>query len=232
MPDHREIYRLEPERYDEFVRCEDRQGNLLACLRRLVPLQGSDVVELGAGTGRVTGLLSPQVRSIRAFDAAAPMLEVARRRLERLETGNWLLAVADNACLPVPDGSADLAVAGWTFGHQTMWDPGGWRAPVDAAIGEMLRVLRPGGTALVFETLGPGHEVPFTPPAALGRYYARLADPHRFEWTWIRTDFEFASPAEGERLLRFFFGDELARAFVRSGRSVLPGCTGVWWRRR
>lgn len=231
MPDHREIYRLEPERYDELVRCEDRDGSLLPCLRRLAPLEGAEVVELGAGTGRVTALLAPHVRRIRAFDVAAPMLEVARRRLERLGVGGWELGVADNASLPVPDGSADLAVAGWTFGHQTMWDERGWRAPVEAALRELLRVLRPGGTALVIETLGTGHEVPFTPPEELGRYYALLADAFGFERTWIRTDFEFPSLAEGTRLLRFFFGEELARDFAARGRKVLPECTGVWRRR-
>jgi SAM-dependent methyltransferase len=232
MPDHRQIYRLEPERYDELVRCEDRDGNLLPCLRRLVPLEGADVVELGAGTGRVTRQLAPLVGSLRAFDAEPAMLEVARRALSRLGAGRWELAVADNARLPLPDACADLALAGWTFGHQALWDETGWRSAVEAALGELLRVLRPGGTAVVIETLGTCREVPFTPPPELARYYALLEGERGFARTWIRTDFEFASPAEGERLVRFFFGEELAREVAARGDRVVPECTGVWWRRR
>jgi len=33
-----------------------------------------DVVEFGAGTGRITRLLAPEVQSIRAFDASEHML--------------------------------------------------------------------------------------------------------------------------------------------------------------
>ena len=191
---------------------------------------GVDVVELGAGTGRVTLLLAPHVRSIRAFDIAPPMAEVARRHLGRLGLHNWRVEVADNASLPVPDGSADLAVAGWTYGHQTVWKERGWRAPIEQAVGEMLRVLRPGGTAIVIETLGTGHTSPFDPPTELGRYYALLSEELGFASTWIRTDYEFGSTEDGVRLLRFFFGDEKADALARSGGRVLPECTGLWWR--
>ena len=190
------------------------------------------MVEFGAGTGRVTLLLAPHVRSIRAFDIAAPMVEVARRHLSRTGARNWEVGVADNASLPVPDETADLAIAGWTYGHQTVWKEDGWRTPIGMAIREMIRVLRPGGTAIVIETLGKGHETPFDPPTQLARYYALLADEFQFERTWVRTDYEFPSMAEGERLVRFFFGDEPARHFVTNGSPILPECTGIWCRKR
>ena len=231
MPDSREIYRSHAEEYDALVRCEDREGNLLRTIQGLVALEGREVVELGAGTGRVTSLLAPHVRSIRAFDSAPAMLEVARENLTRLGARNWELGVADNTRLPVPDASADLSIAGWSYGHQTVWSADGWREPIEAAIGEMQRVLRPGGTAIVIETLGTAHTTPFAPPAELARYYALLAGAWHFEQTWIRTDYEFPSAAEAERLVRFFFGDELARELARGGSASLPECTGVWWRR-
>jgi ubiquinone/menaquinone biosynthesis C-methylase UbiE len=232
MPDSREVYQSHAEEYDALVRCEDREGNLLEAVRDLVALEGSDVIELGAGTGRVTMLLAPHVKSIRAFDAAAPMLAVARSHLARTGARNWELAVADNASVPVPDSVADLAIAGWTYGHQTVWSEEGWRQPIAAALGEMIRVLRPGGTALVIETLGTGHTTPFRPPTQLARYYALLTDELHFASRWFRTDYEFPSLAEGERLVRFFFGDERARAFVSAGSTLLPECTGLWWRRK
>ena len=232
MADAREIYRLYPEQYDTLVRREDCEGHLLQAIRALVQLEGADVVELGAGTGRVTALLAPQVRSLRAFDLEPAMLELARRKLSELGTCNWQLETADNARLPVADSSADVSIAAWSYGHQTVWNPDSWRAPIEAALREMRRVLRPGGTAIVIETLGTGHDQPFTPPPELARYYALLTGEHQFEQTWIRTDYQFASVSEGERLVRFFFGDELASVYLARGSAMLAECTGLWsWKK-
>jgi ubiquinone/menaquinone biosynthesis C-methylase UbiE len=231
MPDAREIYRFHAEDYDALVSSEDREENLLKAIRSILVLEGADVVELGAGTGRLTAQLAPLVRSIRCFDSAPAMLELARRKLTRRGTQNWQAELADNAQLPVPDESADLSIAGWTYGHQTVWNAESWSEPIAAALREMIRVLRPHGTAIVIETLGTGHTTPFAPPVELGRYYALLTEEFHFERTWIRTDYEFSSLAEGERLVRFFFGEELAEQFVAAGTPVLPECTGLWWRR-
>jgi len=237
MTDARDIYQFHPEQYDALVRAEDKDGNLLRAIRGIVRLAGADVVELGAGTGRVTALLAPAVGTIRAFDIAAPMVEVARRNLDRLTLGpggvrNWDIGIADNACLPVPNESADIVIAAWTYGHQTIWNADSWQTPIEAAIGEMIRALRPRGAAIVVETLGTGHTTPFAPPVELERYYALLTEQFHFERTWIRTDYEFPSLAEGERLLRFFFGEEMAMRFASAGSCVLPECTGVWWWRK
>src|SRR5262249_54742228 len=151
---------------------------------KIAPLARSDVIEFGASTGRLTLLLAPYVRSIRAFGIAPPMVEVARRSLASRDIRNCEIGVADNASLPVPNKTADLAMAGWTYGHQTIWNEDGWRAPIERAIREMTRVLRPHGTAIVIETLGTGHTVPFSPPTQLARYYAMLGDEFRFERTW------------------------------------------------
>lgn len=100
MPDARASYEFHAEEYDALVRCEDRDGQLLNAIRDRVTLEGSEVVELGAGTGRVTALLAPHVRSIQAFDIAPAMLDVARRTLSKLGTRNWQVGEADNARLP------------------------------------------------------------------------------------------------------------------------------------
>ncbi len=72
-----DIFQTQAPKYDLLVSREDHQCNLLKCLRSIVSLEGKRVVELGAGTGRLTRQLAPLVQAIEAFDAAGPMLEVA-----------------------------------------------------------------------------------------------------------------------------------------------------------
>jgi len=172
------------------------------------------------------------VRSLRAFDRAPPMVQRARLRLAEAGHGHCTVEIADNAQLPLPGATADLAVAGWTFGHQTVWEADGGRQAILAALAEMNRVLRPGGTAIVVETLGTGHTAPFDPPPALAAYYQLLTDELGYRRDWIRTDYAFPTLAEGERLLRFFFGDDVAARYLARGDLRMPECTGLWSRRQ
>lgn len=228
--DYRAIYNHHAAEYDRLVSREDHQGNLLRALHGIRPLDGLSVVEMGAGTGRLTRLLAPRVACILACDITPHMLGVARARLRADGLRNWRVAAADNRRLPVAGGVADLAVAGWSFGHATGWTPGSWRSEIGRALAEMLRVLRPGGTAVILETLGTGRETPQPPTDALAAYYAWLEREHGFRSLWIRTDYRFASVAEAEALTGFFFGAELARRVAREGLTRVPECTGVWWR--
>jgi len=156
VPSFEEIYASHARAYDALVEREDYQGRLLPTLSGLAPLEGARVVELGAGTGRLTRLLVPLVGSIRAFDRSSAMLDVARSRLEATGYDNWELGVADNKQLPVEDDVADVALAGWTFGHAVDWHPETWRSEIGAALDEMIRILRPGGTAIVLQTMSTG----------------------------------------------------------------------------
>jgi ubiquinone/menaquinone biosynthesis C-methylase UbiE len=274
MPDLKDIYDRQADVYDELVAREDYQHNLIAAINRVRPATGLDVVELGAGTGRLTCMLAPVAKSVRAFDASPAMLAVAAAKLmattetavattgtavattgtavattgtavaatktaraakpsaaakpQGSRVANWQLRVADHGRLPLPDGVADLALAGWSLCYAALDHPDRWRETLAQALGEMQRVLRPGGTCLIIETLGTGFETPH-PPDALKDYLNYLVEAG-FHSEWIRTDYEFESLAEAERLIQFFFGDELAAQTVREQWQILPECTGLWWK--
>jgi ubiquinone/menaquinone biosynthesis C-methylase UbiE len=230
MTDHfKQIYAGKADRYEALVSREDYQHNLLPALGRIRPLADLTVVEFGAGTGRLTALLAPLVRHIRAFDEAPAMLAVLAARLTEAGFTNWEARVGDNRALPVADQSADLAIEGWSFGHLCGWQPATWREEIGKALAEMRRVLRPGGTAILLETLGTGRETPQPPTPELAAFYEWLEVEHKFKRTWIRTDYRFASLEEAIDLTRFFFGEELADAVLRENRVILPECTGIWW---
>ncbi len=228
-PDLGRVYREDAERYDRLVSREDYQGNLLPALWRIAPLQGRTIADLGAGTGRLTRLLAPLAGRIVGTDMAPAMLRVARRTLGEQGAANWSVAVADHRALPLASASVDVAVAGWTICYTVLWTGSRWRDHLASALGEMARVVRPGGVQVILETLGTGNETPET-LAPMRGYYDALGEAG-FASTWVRTDYRFASVDEAEALIGFFFGPELAERVAREQMLVVPECTGIWWRR-
>jgi len=228
MPDHPEIYRSQAAQYDALVSREDYQGHILPALQKIVALEGLEVAEFGAGTGRLTRLLAPRVRFIHAFDISPHMLEEARITLTRSGRRNWRARVSDHRHVPLADASVDLAISGWSVCYLVVDHPDTWQAELAKALDEMRRVLRPGGTLILLETQGTAVEQPQPPPHLAG-YFAYL-EGHGFQKTWIRTDYRFESRQEAESLARFFFGDAMVDRITQNRDGiVLPECTGIWW---
>lgn len=229
MVNYQQIYSHHAGDYDRLIQREDYQGNIFPALNEIVWFEGTDVVELGAGTGRLTAMLAPVTRSIRAFDSSAPMLSVAERKLQAIGLRNWSLQVAFNHELPVESGSADITIAGWTFGHAISWNEANWREEISAGLAEMARILRPGGTAIILETMGTGFLEPSPPTARLAGYYTWLEREFGFVETVIPTDYRFASLDEAVELSRFFFGEELAQRVLQENWVIVPEWTGIWY---
>jgi len=227
MTDHKKIYAEHADQYELLVSREDYQRNILQALDKIRPLDGLDVVELGAGTGRLTCLLAPVVETIQAFDASQHMLDVAIAKLGQSGLQNWQVGVADHRNLPVAGQVADVAISGWSICYTVVGYEETWRDELGQALAEMKRVLRPGGTIIILETLGTGYETPH-PPDKLVAYY-RFLEQEGFSSTWIRTDYRFESWAEAETLTRFFFGESMADKVISKEPVILPECTGVWW---
>lgn len=102
-----------------------------------------DVLEIAIGTGRNLRLYPPDVR-LTGIDVSPAMLAVARRKAQQLGVGATLLE-GDAQDLPFPDGTFDTAVC--TLALCTV--------PDDArVVGEVARVLRPGGRFLLLEHVG------------------------------------------------------------------------------
>ena len=225
----RKIYQSEGDRYEALISREDYQGNIPRAIDEILRVDGLDVLDLGAGTGRLTLLLAPRAKSIRAFDLSAEMLRVCRERLIKSGLSNWQVDVADHRQLPVQDRSADVVVSGWSVSYLAVWSQENGQVELDKWLTEMNRVLRSGGMIILFESLGTGNEEPVRLEHVESTY--RWLDANGFENKWIRTDYQFDSLEEAIELSRFFFGDELGDKVEQNHWVVLPECTGVWWRR-
>lgn len=234
--DHGEIYARHAERYDALVQAEDCDGALIPAIDAITAgvetLSGAAVLEVGVGTGRIARAIVRRVGRLVAVDREAAMLDVARRHLTAIaDAAPWELHHADARSLPVPSGWADIAIAGWVFGHLRTWFPDDWAYEIAIGLGEMRRALRPGGVLIVIETLGTGSEVPAAPTPELGEYYRFLEGVERLKRRTIRTDYQFPDVETAATTTGFFFGDAFAARVRREGWSRVPECTGLWWKR-
>jgi ubiquinone/menaquinone biosynthesis C-methylase UbiE len=126
---------------------------------------------------------------------------------------------------------ADIAISGWSICCLAVCSGAAWEKELDAGLQEMRRVITPGGTIILIETLGTGFPSPQA-PEGLKAYYGLLSEKG-FHSTWIRTDYRFRSREEAVDLTSFFFGDEpLSALRVEEHGAVLPECTGIWWTTR
>lgn len=229
MPDYNDIYMHKADLYERLVECEDYQGNLTRTLHKVVDFRGLDVVETGAGTGRVTGLIAPLARSMQVFDGSAHMLAVAEDKLKRSELGRWKTGIADHRNLPVPDGIADILISGWSVCYLAVNNSQQWQVELEKGLTEFRRILRPGGKIILIETLGTGYEEPYRYPS-LANYLAYL-DGNGFQSMCVRTDYCFASLEEEHELVSFFFDDPMSdKIKIEEQGVILPECTGIWWR--
>ena len=99
--------------------------------------EGSEIADIGTGTGFVAAGLAPRVKRVIAIDNASAMLRVARENLDSLGVTNAELLVGDLARLPLADNSVDDAFANMVLHHAV--EP-------TAMLEEMARIVRPGGT--------------------------------------------------------------------------------------
>ena len=224
----RQIYQTDGDRYEALIAREDYQGNIEKALDEIVKVDGLDVLDLGAGTGRLAVMLAPRSKSMWAFDVSEEMLRVCREKFEAQGLTNWQVDVADHRSIPVADHSADLVISGWSVAYLYVWNPETWRAELEKWLGEMKRILRPGSFIVLFESLGTGYEAPIH-LEHLKEYYLWL-DEVGFQNRWIRTDMKYASLEEAVELSSFFFGDEFGEKVRQNNWIILPECTGVYWK--
>lgn len=100
------LYRLEPELYDRLARAERLHPDVLEWF----PSRVDRIVEVGAGTGRLTLELLGRCDQLIAIEPADPLRGILRRKLPAEPSPVELLSGFFDA-LPVADQSAEVVVA-------------------------------------------------------------------------------------------------------------------------
>ncbi len=228
VPEHKTIYTSAAARYQALVEREDYQGNLLLAIQSIDPLAGKDVLELGAGTARISCLIAPGLRRLVAADISHHMLLLGKARLDVLGLRNWQLSLAAHWALPFASNSGDVILSGWNFCYAALQAKNDWQSGLEQALSEVKRVLRPGVVVILIESLGTGFTSP-NRPEVLVDYLAYL-DSHGFNSEWIRTDYCFEDEAEARDLTQFFFGEAPMPMWETKEGVIVPECTGLWWK--
>ncbi len=228
MTDYADVYSSKADKYERMVAREDHEHHIESALNAIRPLAGLDILDSGAGTGRLAVMLAPIAGSIQAYDVSEAMIDVAIGRLQAGGFKHWEAGVADHRSLPVLSHSVDVVTSGWSVVYTVVWYPQTWREELGKALAELQRVLRPGGTLIILETLGTGETSP-NPPSDLLEYFEYLKQAG-FSSTWIRTDYKFTSLEEAKDLTAFFFGEEMIKKLLSTEPAILPECTGIWWK--
>lgn len=163
--------------YDNIAKWYDRIVGVIEwlSLRRkrqdLIAKASGQVLEVAVGTGVNLAYYPPNVR-IDAVDLSSGMMEIARRKADRLGL-DVTFHEMDAESLSFPDDRFDAVVS--TLSARTFPDP-------VAALEEMARVVRPGGKILLMEQGLSNRGWP-------ARFQRRLSDKH-FETVGCRWDRE------------------------------------------
>jgi ubiquinone/menaquinone biosynthesis C-methylase UbiE len=123
-----------------------------------------DLLDVACGPGVITAAIAPRAASVVAFDATEQMLDKARARCAKAGLANVTFQCGNAESLPFGNARFDGVVTRLAIHHFA--DP-------QRALGEMFRVLRPGGTAVIVDVVSS--EVP--EESRLQNAIERLRDP-------------------------------------------------------
>lgn len=117
--------------------------------RHLTLSPGDLVLDVACGTGDLALSIarSHPLNSIYGVDFSLPMLDVAKKKMGREKTSCPIILIrADALQLPFPENTFHAVTV--AFGIRNM-------SPVDGALKELIRVLKPGGKMIVLEMHNP-----------------------------------------------------------------------------
>ena len=113
------------------------------------PRPGDRALDLACGTGDISFAIAERGARVIGLDITARMIEIARAK-RRIGRARAVFLVGDMMSLPFPDGRFDVATVGYGIRNVPT---------IDIALGEIYRVLTPGGRVLSLDFNRPPNPV-------------------------------------------------------------------------
>ncbi len=115
------------------------------------------ILDLCTGTGDLALMLGKRAgpeTEIKGLDYSRPMLSIASKKAGRKQLNSIVFIQGDAAAMPFPDASFDVVGIAFAFRNLTYHHP-----DRDRFLGEIIRVLKPGGRFIAVETSQPGNKL-------------------------------------------------------------------------
>jgi ubiquinone/menaquinone biosynthesis C-methylase UbiE len=139
---------------------------MLVWARQALDLRSNHrVLDVAAGTGRISRTVAPYVREVVALDITQEMMDVGKKEAQQAAIHNidWVLSRAQQ--MPFEDNSFDLVVSRLAVHH--------WKEP-QVILNEMSRVCKSGGHVAIIDIVVPPH---FAHKQDQINHWERLRDP-------------------------------------------------------
>jgi SAM-dependent methyltransferase len=231
--DFKDIFENYSEKYHELVKNEDIKI-LLDEINEIIDLRNINIVEFGAGTGRLTIQLSKFANKIVAFEKSEGMLKTALTNLKELKITNCSIQKGDNLNIIELDEEFDLAIEGWSFLASILSTSKGFEIDnsmhlLNLQINNMIRNTKINSPLIIIESLGTYVDEP-KPFDKWLPIYNCLENELHFDKKIVRTDFNFSTIEEAIVLFSFFFGAEYKSRIVQEQKTIIPEFTGIWYK--
>lgn len=227
MPSMYKIYQKNSFEYDELVNNEDYNGNLNRYLLDNFNFNNKSVIELGAGTGRVSKVYAEFAKKVFLYDRSKHMLEKANENLRDILTPIEY-GVLDNNEIHKIKTKADIVIEGWSFGHTVIDNQENLFESVKKLVNDCIKIASDNGIIIFIETLGTNSKTPKAPDINLAKFYSLLENEYNFNRTVLETDYKFKSNQEAKRISGFFFGNNFLNNLSFEEEGIIKEYTGVW----
>jgi ubiquinone/menaquinone biosynthesis C-methylase UbiE len=196
-----------PQTYEIENRAVDPEGRVEEAMRAIRPWDGATVLDIGCGTGFHLPFFATTASQVIGIEPHAGLAALAASRCASLV--NVAVRTATAQDLPLPDASADVAVARWAYFFGPGCEPG---------LKELSRVMRRGGAAFVIDLDGSRGDfgrwfrqtVPSYSPKAVEDFWSRQG--------WQRRELDlrmaFSSRSDLEAVLRIEFSPPAAERAI------------------
>jgi ubiquinone/menaquinone biosynthesis C-methylase UbiE len=189
----------------------------LAQIAAAIP--GARVLDLGCGGGHASFAVAPVVEKVIAYDLSEEMLKVVASAAAERGLANLAVRQGSADRLDFPDASFDLVCTRFSAHH--------WRQ-LPQALGEVFRVLKPGGRFIVIDTAAPADVLADTYVQAIEllRDTSHVRNVSLNSWRKLLTTAGFAIAHDKTWKLRLEFDSWVAR--MRTPQDNITAIRALW----
>jgi len=232
------FYSQFPELYDKFSHYEDSRNEIFTFVKGEFDLKSKVVLDLGAGTGRFSLLLSQLAKKVYAVEPSLKMLKVLKHKIKEKRVKNIHPINKSVENLELIDNSIDVIFSSWVLSGIYNWRSGisdqeldGSKRKIESIVVDLEKSLKRKGLIIVVET-APGQYGGELQSAIMGsskdfsgNFTGWFAERFDFKIIEKNTVFDFGSVDEAARIFEFVYGKNIGKHILEKGIKTIK--TGV-----